>query len=388
MQQKSLEGKTSAWQEMSENANVCKPFRCPQCGDHTRFRNLSSLSAHLDYNHRFENRNMSGKDGLFSSLNTNAKVPCSEYLIWENIANINTVKKYSSVQFSDLSSENLKHERFRDISTKNHAQYMINKQSGASTINQSSMSLGPNNDIRTSFDRETTENINKMVEATDKANEKRMNNLAKELSRKTAELLDIQSSFLQLSQRKQEILQRERALKRQVDVAVELIAGLRQRLSKSEDELLKKEEEVIAINNFLETAAEKEVQGKVKLCHFIENLLQRVDLAEKQLEYYQIQKNAVHRNQNSKDPVLADVTRRKPIHLSHANYYVTDAKSRSIQNGSMLDNKYTDDIMAQRKVYCKSTVYSRGSCNEQKKNDSLISGRKVNNKYKVGKKAN
>lgn len=47
--------------------------------------------------------------------------------------------------------------------------------------------------------------------------------------------------------------------------------------------------EVVTFNHFLEEAAEKEVRGKVRLQHFIENLLQRVDLAEKQLEYYQNQ---------------------------------------------------------------------------------------------------
>lgn len=47
--------------------------------------------------------------------------------------------------------------------------------------------------------------------------------------------------------------------------------------------------EVVTFNHFLEEAAEKEVRGKARLQHFIENLLQRVDLAEKQLEYYQNQ---------------------------------------------------------------------------------------------------
>jgi len=47
--------------------------------------------------------------------------------------------------------------------------------------------------------------------------------------------------------------------------------------------------EVITFTHFLEEAAEKEVRGKVRLQHFIENLLQRVDLAERQLEYYQNQ---------------------------------------------------------------------------------------------------
>lgn len=47
--------------------------------------------------------------------------------------------------------------------------------------------------------------------------------------------------------------------------------------------------EVVTFNHFLEEAAEKEVRGKARLQHFIENLLQRVDLAERQLEYYQNQ---------------------------------------------------------------------------------------------------
>lgn len=47
--------------------------------------------------------------------------------------------------------------------------------------------------------------------------------------------------------------------------------------------------EVVTFNHFLEAAAEKEVQGKARLQDFIENLLQRVELAEKQLQYYQSQ---------------------------------------------------------------------------------------------------
>lgn len=45
----------------------------------------------------------------------------------------------------------------------------------------------------------------------------------------------------------------------------------------------------MTFNHFLEEAAEKEVRGKARLQHFIENLLQRVDVAERQLEYYQNQ---------------------------------------------------------------------------------------------------
>ncbi|XP_009975533.1 PREDICTED: protein ZNF365, partial [Tauraco erythrolophus] len=79
-------------------------------------------------------------------------------------------------------------------------------------------------------------------EAEDKTIEKRIDKLTKELAQKTAELLEVRAAFVQLSQKKQEVQRRERALSRQVDVAVEMIAALKQRLSESEEELHRKEE--------------------------------------------------------------------------------------------------------------------------------------------------
>ncbi|XP_025925779.1 protein ZNF365 [Apteryx rowi] len=149
-----------------------------------------------------------------------------------------------------------------------------------------------------------------MVEAVDKTIEKRIDRLTKELAQKTAELLEVRAAFVQLSQKKQEVQRRERALSRQVDVAVEMIAALKQRLTESEEELHRKEEEVVTFNHFLEEAAEKEVRGKARLQHFIENLLQRVDLAERQLEYYQNQQVLCHHN-NVSEPVFTEISLHK-----------------------------------------------------------------------------
>ncbi len=51
--------------------------------------------------------------------------------------------------------------------------------------------------------------------------------------------------------------------------------------------------EVITIQQFLEAAAQHEMCGKVRLRRFIENLLRRISLAERLLEYYQ---SAPHRH--------------------------------------------------------------------------------------------
>lgn len=62
--------------------------------------------------------------------------------------------------------------------------------------------------------------------------------------------------------------------------------------------------EVVTFNHFLEEAVEKEVRGKARLQHFIENLLQRVDLAERQLEYYQNQQMVCNHTDVS-EPVVS-----------------------------------------------------------------------------------
>lgn len=46
--------------------------------------------------------------------------------------------------------------------------------------------------------------------------------------------------------------------------------------------------EVITIQKFLEAAARQETSGKVRIQNFIENLLRRIALAERLLEYYQV----------------------------------------------------------------------------------------------------
>lgn len=46
--------------------------------------------------------------------------------------------------------------------------------------------------------------------------------------------------------------------------------------------------EVITIQKFLEAAVRQETSGKVRIQQFIENLLTRIALAERLVEYYQV----------------------------------------------------------------------------------------------------
>ncbi|XP_010213521.1 PREDICTED: protein ZNF365 [Tinamus guttatus] len=251
----------------------------------------------------------------------------------------------------------------------------------------------PGGEPKAALEAHVREKFNRMVEAVDQTIEKKIERLTQELARKTAELLEVRAAFVQLSQKKQEVQRRERALSRQVDVAVEMIAALKQRLSESEEELHRKEEEVVTFNHFLEEAAEKEVRGKARLQHFIENLLQRVDLAERQLEYYQNQQ-LVCRHNDVDEPVFTEISlHKKPRCLSrgsqNTSYNIPDTKPHSFQKGRILLKKVKDEKNSIQpvKYFYEPVDCPRELWRPQKKAELVCSARKVIAKSKMGKKA-
>ncbi|TNN61911.1 F-box only protein 41 [Liparis tanakae] len=87
-----------------------------------------------------------------------------------------------------------------------------------------------------------------------------------------------------LSQEKQDLEDKASELSRQVDVSVEMLANLKQDLVNKEQELNHKQQEVAQIDQFLQETAAREANAKVRLQQFIEELLDRADRAEKQLQ--------------------------------------------------------------------------------------------------------
>ncbi|XP_005236931.2 protein ZNF365 [Falco biarmicus] len=390
MQQTARDEGRHPWQEPL--GSISLPFRCPRCGDNTRFRSLSSLRVHLEYSHSYEERSLLSKGSLFSPLKDaelgSPPEPATQGGPGSSGGAIQP--KGSYLNFCDAScgsGQPLEVEAERPVS------YVANYVSADSPSEQVSKPGLPAADSKASFEAHVREKFNRMVEAVDKTIEKRIDKLTKELAQKTAELLEVRAAFVQLSQKKQEVQRRERALSRQVDVAVEMIAALKQRLSESEEELHRKEEEVVTFNHFLEEAAEKEVRGKARLQHFIENLLQRVDLAERQLEYYQNQQ-MVCNHTDINEHVLTDISlNKKPRCLSrgsqHALYNIPEAKPHSFQKGRILLKKAKDEKTSLQPLKC---FYEPVDCpreiwRAQKKAEPVCSARKVSVKSKMGKKA-
>ncbi|KAM4607936.1 protein ZNF365 [Polymixia lowei] len=126
-----------------------------------------------------------------------------------------------------------------------------------------------------------------ILRAADSTMQRRLARVSTELAQTDTELLCERAHSQHLAQERQEVAERERSLSRQVDVAVMVIATLREQLNASENELERREREVITIQKFLEAAARQETCGKVRIQRFIENLLRRIALAERLVEYYQ-----------------------------------------------------------------------------------------------------
>ncbi|XP_032860172.2 protein ZNF365 [Tyto alba] len=390
MQQTARDEGRQPWQEPL--GSVSLPFRCPRCGDHTRFRSLSSLRVHLEYGHSYEERSLLPKSSLFSPLKDaellSPPEPATQGSSLGSPAGA-LQQKGTYLNFCDVSCQSAKLE----VEAERPVSYIANYVPADSPSEQVSKAGLPATDSKASFEAHVREKFNRMVEAVDKTIEKRIDKLTKELAQKTAELLEVRAAFVQLSQKKQEVQRRERALSRQVDVAVEMIAALKQRLTESEEELHRKEEEVVTFNHFLEEAAEKEVRGKARLQHFIENLLQRVDLAERQLEYYQNQQMVCNHTDVS-EHVFTDISlNKKPRCLSrgsqHASYNIPDVKPHSFQKGRVLLKKAKDEKTSLQPLKCfyEPVDCSREIWRAQKKGDPVCSARKVSAKSKMGKKA-
>ncbi|XP_015671954.1 protein ZNF365 [Protobothrops mucrosquamatus] len=391
MQQKAFEDSKPTWEESLEDAGARRPFRCPRCGDHARFRSLSSLRAHLEYSHAFEDRSLRPSGGLFSPLkggrgSSSSSRPQtqgtfrdggSRGILKPRLSYLNFCEPEDPLPRRPLAGE---------------AEWPADLGSGHASAEPAWDPAWKAVEPGASFEAHVREKFNHMVEAVDQTIERQMENLSRELSRKTAQLLEVRAAFVQLSQKKQEVQRRERALNQQVDVAVEMIAVLQQRLTESEEQLHRKEEEVVTFNHFLEEAAEKEVRGKARLERFIENLLQRVDQAEKQLERFQHQ-HLLGSSGDLGEHLFTDLSSLKKARClwgyPHSFCSPPDPKPHSLQKGRLFLKKAKDDRLGGGvKWLCEPADGCRDLGRPQKKAEGANHiARKVNAKSKMGKKS-
>uniref|UniRef100_A0A8C9FL50 F-box protein 41 n=1 Tax=Pavo cristatus TaxID=9049 RepID=A0A8C9FL50_PAVCR len=230
-------------------ASLDLPYRCPRCGEHKRFRSLSSLRAHLEYNHTYET--------LYVLSKTNSICDAAVFPLTADGALLTPPAPSSSPSPPPTPPAAM------------DAAY----EEGLARLK-----------IRAFEKLEVDKRLEKLTEEVEQKIASQVGRLQVELDRKSSELEKAKQESLRLSREKQELEDRASELSRQVDVSVEMLASLKQDLVQKEQELTRKQQEVLQIDQFLKETAAREANAKVRLQHFIEELLDRADRAEKQLQ--------------------------------------------------------------------------------------------------------
>uniref|UniRef100_A0A3B4A6G8 FBX41/ZN365 C2H2-type zinc finger domain-containing protein n=1 Tax=Periophthalmus magnuspinnatus TaxID=409849 RepID=A0A3B4A6G8_9GOBI len=283
-------------------ASLDLPYRCPRCGEHKRFRSLSSLRAHLEYNHTYET--------LYVLSKSNSV--CDAAALLPLVAEGALITPNNNDSFEPLRPSALKERHFpcRELPcadelsltpahSNSSSRYIPNvefplgeifmKQAMASTDPASAVEAAYEEGLARlkarAFERlELDERLEKLSEEVEQKIAARVGRLQAELERKSSELERAKQESERLSQEKQDLEDKATELSRQVDVSVEMLANLKQDLVSKETELTHKQQEVAQIDQFLQETAAREAKAKVRLQQFIEELLDRADRAEKQLQ--------------------------------------------------------------------------------------------------------
>ncbi|XP_066523021.1 protein ZNF365 isoform X2 [Hoplias malabaricus] len=269
-----------------ENGQACGaqapshlPFRCPRCGEHERFHSLAALRAHLEYRHTY---NTHPRHDL--SLPNSRSRPYHDYTDDRERSSANPqMTKDAGTDTHSLEKE--------ENTVPFNSQHPPPKQCPEGPQSREKCRAGgetpTGSELLSAPVASVGQRLEGMMRTANSSLERRLLRLSSELAQTDTALICERAHSHHLAQERQEVLERERALSRQVDTAVMVIATLKQQLTMSEHELERRKQEVITVQKFLEAAAQHEICGKVRLRRFIESLLRRIALAERLLEYYQ-----------------------------------------------------------------------------------------------------
>ncbi|KAM7021832.1 F-box only protein 41 [Passerculus sandwichensis] len=280
-------------------ASLDLPYRCPRCGEHKRFRSLSSLRAHLEYNHTYETLYVLSKtnsicDAAVFPLAADAALlaPAARRDYFESTSFQGKDQRFScdlvpadELEPAPPSSPRYVHEIEIPLSEIFSRGKAVAPAPGPPAAADAAYEEGlARLKIRAFEKLEVDKRLEKLTEEVEQKIASQVGRLQVELDRKSSELEKAKQESLRLSREKQELEDRASELSRQVDVSVEMLASLKQDLVQKEQELTRKQQEVLQIDQFLKETAAREANAKVRLQHFIEELLDRADRAEKQLQ--------------------------------------------------------------------------------------------------------
>ncbi|KAM8808787.1 F-box only protein 41 [Eudromia elegans] len=282
-------------------ASLDLPYRCPRCGEHKRFRSLSSLRAHLEYNHTYETLYVLSKtnsicDAAVFPLGADAALlaPAARRDYFESTSFQGKEQRFScdlvpAEELEPAPPASPSPRYVHEIEIPLTEIFSRGKAVAPAPAPPAPMDAAYEEGlarlkIRALEKLEVDKRLEKLTEEVEQKIASQVGRLQVELDRKSSELEKAKQESLRLSREKQELEDRASELSRQVDVSVEMLASLKQDLVQKEQELTRKQQEVMQIDQFLKETAAREANAKVRLQHFIEELLDRADRAEKQLQ--------------------------------------------------------------------------------------------------------
>ncbi|XP_041283538.1 F-box only protein 41 [Onychostruthus taczanowskii] len=282
-------------------ASLDLPYRCPRCGEHKRFRSLSSLRAHLEYNHTYETLYVLSKtnsicDATVFPLAADGALlaPAARRDYFESTSFQGKDQRFScdlvpADELEPAPSPSPSPRYVHEIEIPLSEIFTRGKAVAPAPVPPAAMDSAYEEGlarlkIRAFEKLEVDKRLEKLTEEVEQKIASQVGRLQVELDRKSSELEKAKQESLRLSREKQELEDRASELSRQVDVSVEMLASLKQDLVQKEQELTRKQQEVLQIDQFLKETAAREANAKVRLQHFIEELLDRADRAEKQLQ--------------------------------------------------------------------------------------------------------
>ncbi|RXM33135.1 F-box only protein 41 [Acipenser ruthenus] len=284
-------------------ASLDLPYRCPRCGEHKRFRSLSSLRAHLEYSHTYETLYILSKSNSVSDTTLVPLVSDGPLLSRKDVFESTSFKEHRNPYDLPCANDlgliaaaaryipNLEIP-LSDIfvkegmtSTTPPTPTAVTAATAAANAVEAAYEEGLARLKVRAFEKlELDERLEKLSEEVEQKIAARVGRLQVELEKKSSELEKAKQDSMRLDQEKQDLENKASELSRQVDVSVEMLATLKQDLVSKEQELNRKQQEVAQIDQFLQETAAREANAKVRLQQFIEELLDRADRAEKQLQ--------------------------------------------------------------------------------------------------------
>lgn len=239
-------------------ASLDLPYRCPRCGEHKRFRSLSSLRAHLEYNHTYETLYVLSKtnsicDATVFPLASDATLltPAARRDIFESTSFQGKEQRFAcdlisadELEPTSSSASRYVHEieiPLTEIFTRK-AMSSATTPPAAAAVDAAYEEGLTRLKIRAFEKLEVDKRLEKLTEEVEQKIASQVGRLQVELDRKSSELEKAKQESVRLSREKQELEDRATELSRQVDVSVEMLASLKQDLVQKEQELTRKQQ--------------------------------------------------------------------------------------------------------------------------------------------------